>query len=416
MRPVAAAEAERIRVRIPHLSRAAGVTLTATLLMIAAWVVMHVWVFGRAQIIDTPTYQRYGEAMLRGQVPYRDFSVEYPPAALPAFALPAARSQSLMDYRYWFDALMLVCAICMSGFVAATLTQLRASHRRLLFGVAFVPLALFALGSVVYSRYDLWPALLVSVAVGLLVTGPVLAGFAALGLAIAAKLYAFVLLPPALSYVWRTRGKREAVTGCAALAGTLTVVFAPFIALAPSGVWESLHRQASRPLQLESLGSAVLLAAHQIGVYTPSVVKTFGSDNLVGSLPRGVALAQVLLQAAGIVTVWILFGRGEARPDRLIAASAASIAAFVAFSKVLSPQFLIWLVPLVALLSGRTRNWAAGLLLAACVLTQLWFPHHYWDLRDLGGISWLVLVRDLVLVGLFVLLTSSLKTRTLRRT
>jgi hypothetical protein len=69
---------------------------------------------------------------------------------------------------------------------------------------------------------------------------------------------------------------------------------------------------------------------------------------------------------------------------------------------VLSPQFLIWLVPLVALVHGRAR----ALLVAAMVVTQLWFPFRYWDLvREFDPLaSWLVPVRDLLLVALLVVL------------
>jgi hypothetical protein len=76
---------------------------------------------------------------------------------------------------------------------------------------------------------------------------------------------------------------------------------------------------------------------------------------------------------------------------------------------VLSPQFLIWLiplVPLVPLVRGRRGLEASALLAAALVLTQLWFPYRYWDLAlefDTAA-SWLVLARDLVLVGLTLLL------------
>jgi hypothetical protein len=411
MRPEAAAQAERLRVRVPRLSRAAAVTLASTGLMIGGWILMHIWFFGSDQIIDTPTYQRYGEALLGGQVPYRDYRVEYPPGALPAFVLPAAHSETLLDYRYWFDALMLLCAVLISGFVAATLTALGASRRRLYLAATFVAVGFLALGSVVYSRFDLWPALLVTIGVGLIVTGPVLAGLAAFGLAVAAKLYALVLLPPALSFVWRTRGRRVAIRGLGVFALVVLAVFLPFLVLAPDGVWDSLHRQASRPLQLESLGSALLLSAHQLGAYTPSVVKTFGSDNLVGSLPTALATVLVVLQVLAIVGVWILFHRGEPSAERFVTAAAAAITAFVAFGKVLSPQFLIWIVPLVALLAGRTGRWAAVFLGAALVLTQIWFPHRYWDLHDLGAISWVVLARDLSLVGLFGLLAASLRVR-----
>jgi hypothetical protein len=47
------------------------------------------------------------------------------------------------------------------------------------------------------------------------------------------------------------------------------------------------------------------------------------------------------------------------------------------------------------------------------VLTQLWFPFRYWDLAlefD-GAASWLVLVRDLVLLGLLAVLGLGLRER-----
>jgi hypothetical protein len=82
------------------------------------------------------------------------------------------------------------------------------------------------------------------------------------------------------------------------------------------------------------------------------------------------------------------------------------VCAFVALGKVASPQFLIWLVPLVALVGGRRGLAACALLAAALVLTQVWFPYRYWDLVfELEPVaSWLVPVRDLVLVALVAVL------------
>ena len=72
----------------------------------------------------------------------------------------------------------------------------------------------------------------------------------------------------------------------------------------------------------------------------------------------------------------------------------------------LSPQFLIWLIPVIPLVVGRRGLTASALLAAALVLTQLWFPYRYWDLALRFGAleSWLVLVRDLLLVGLMAVL------------
>ena len=70
----------------------------------------------------------------------------------------------------------------------------------------------------------------------------------------------------------------------------------------------------------------------------------------------------------------------------------------------LSPQFLIWLVPLVALVRGPRGLRAAALLGASMVVTQVWFPFRYWDLvKHFDALaSWLVPLRDLLLVWLLV--------------
>ena len=89
--------------------------------------------------------------------------------------------------------------------------------------------------------------------------------------------------------------------------------------------------------------------------------------------------------------------------------------AFVALGKVLSPQFMIWLIPLVPLVRGRRGFAAGGLLAAALLLTQLWFPTRYWNLVfGFGGYeSALVLARDLVLIALLgVLVWPQTETRT----
>jgi hypothetical protein len=107
-----------------------------------------------------------------------------------------------------------------------------------------------------------------------------------------------------------------------------------------------------------------------------------------------------------VVGLWIAFARGPATQERLVRYSAASVAAFVAFGKVLSPQFLIWLIPLVPLVRGRRGLIASGVLALALVLTQLWFPFRYWDLalRFDERASSLVLARDMTLIALVAVL------------
>jgi uncharacterized membrane protein len=387
--------------------QAVAVALVALAAFGAAWSLLHRGFYERNQIVDTPVYQRHGDAMVDGQVPYRDFRVEYPPAALPVFVLPAiGHAHDEQGYRRSFERLMVLCGLLAVAGVALALVALRAEPDRLIAALAFAALAPLALGSVILTRFDLWPAALMVLGLAAVLAERRRVGLGVLGLAAAAKIFPAVLVPPALAYVWRRHGRREAFVCAAVFAAVLAACFAPFVAISPGGVWDSLHRQADRPLQIESLGSGVLLAAHQLFGYAIHLNLSHGSQNLGGAVPDALAVVQSLLQIVVVAGLWVAFARGPAEPERLVRYSAACVAAFVAFGKVLSPQFLIWLLPLVPLVRGRRGLAAAAVLTVALVLTQLWFPYRYWDLalRLDARASWLVLARDLVLVVLVVVL------------
>jgi uncharacterized membrane protein len=232
----------------------------------------------------------------------------------------------------------------------------------------------------------------------LFVAGTVLFGVSM----VRAKVFPAVLVPPALVYISRRRGRREALVCAGICAAVVALCFLPFVILSPGGIWDSLRRQADRPLQIESLGSSVLLVAHQLGGYAVHLELSHGSQNQGGTLPDVLAGVQSLLQALAVIGIWIAFARGPATPERLVRYCAAAVAAFVALGKVLSPQFLIWLIPLVPLVRGRRGLVASAVLASALVLTQLWFPYRYWDLalRQAELPSYLVLARDLVLLAL----------------
>jgi hypothetical protein len=373
----------------------------------AAWALLHRGFYERDQIVDTPVYQRHAERMLDGQVPYRDFRVEYPPASLPIFLVPAiGHRHDEAGYRRAFERLMALCGLLTVAGAALCLMALRAEPERVFAALAFVALAPLALGSVILTRFDLWPTALMMLALAAVLAGRVRLGLGGLGLAAAAKIFPAVLVPPALAYVGRRRGRREAIVCACVFALVLVACFLPFVVLSPGGLWDSLHRQADRPLQIESLGSAFLLAAHHLWGYGITLNLSHGSQNQGGSLPDALAAVQSVVQAAAVVGLWIAFARGPATQERLVRYSAACVAAFVAFGKVLSPQFLIWLIPLVPLVRGRRGLVASGVLALALVLTQLWFPFRYWDLalRFDERASWLVLARDLTLIVLVAVL------------
>jgi hypothetical protein len=104
----------------------------------------------------------------------------------------------------------------------------------------------------------------------------------------------------------------------------------------------------------------------------------------------------------------VLFARRRnAGTEAVLLASAAAVAALVAFDRVLSPQYLIWLVPLVLLVRGERGILAGALLILALGLTHTWqLAGHYWSLalKHAAPWSWYLLARDLALVAIAVLL------------
>ena len=343
--------------------------------------------------LGTSVFQTYGDAVLSGKVPYRDFSLEYPPGALPAFVVPSFAPAA--DYDRVFMAFEAACGLVCVGLVGI------ASRSRA--AAAYCALAPLALGPLTLHRYDFWAVALATAGIVGVLAGRNRTGFAALGAGTAAKLYPIVVTPLALLRIQRAA---RATAGGWFLAA-LGIVVLPFVAVGPGGVRFSVVQQLGRALQLETLGASALLLVHEAGRYSPSPTFGHGSWNLDGDLPAVLATVQTLIQVAAVILVWALFARGPRSEARFLIACAAAVSAWVAFGKVLSPQFLLWLVPLVAL---ARRAAAAVTLLAALALTQAVYPDRYDALIQLETTPIVLLaVRNALLVALTALLIVALE-------
>jgi hypothetical protein len=224
------------------------------------------------------------------------------------------------------------------------------------------------------------------------------------------KGYPIVILPVALLWVLRRHGRLEAKWLAALAVGVPALAYLPFLVLAPDGVGWSIGHQLSRPLQIESLGSGLLLAAHHLLGTELDWSSGHGSQNLTGTAAEVTAVGTAIVQLVALVAVWFSTWRAAVRPERLVQLACASVVAVVAFGKVLSPQYLIWLLFLVPLVGGLRGRVAGGLFALAALLTACWFPLRYWRLvKEFDPpASALVLARDLVLVALFVVLLAGL--------
>jgi hypothetical protein len=358
---------------------------------------------------DVVLYHTYGEALRHGHVPYRDFAFEYPPGALVAFGLPALVGAGLHAYRIAFEVLMGACGV---GVIVASAFSLARLRERALGPTGFIAAGTVALGPIALGHFDLLPAFLLSAGLAALLWDKRLLSAVFLGLAIATKLYALVLVPIAVIWVWRTFGRRSSLVWLGAVIATIAACFLPFVIAAPGAVFSSVNGQASRPLQVESSGGALLMAAHQLFSLPIGIVFSHSSANLGGASATAVATASVVAELLLLLFVWHRFARMPLDRRLLVRSATAAVLTFVVLGKVFSPQFLLWLIPLVPLVGGTLATAGSALLALALVLTRAYFPGRWVEVLRLESLpTWFLVGRDLVLLGLLAAVVAALATQ-----
>jgi uncharacterized membrane protein len=356
---------------------------------------------------DAALYGHYAHEMTSGRLPYRNFFDEYPVLAQPLFFIVRLLPGPFITSFKW------TMALCGAAALVLLVYAMRASLLRIVVAAAVVAVSPLLVGPVFLNTYDLFPALLTIAALLAFLRGRERTAYVVLALAVAAKVYPVVLLPLALIESW-DRGGRDAVKRALAwFGGVLVVVHLPFAVLGPGGLRFSYWVQLKRGLEVESLGGGILLVLDRLGLHHVVLRdEAPGSRDAVGSLATAVGVVSTLAVVSAVLYVaWLYL---ERRPELLLA-SAAAVTAFVAFNKVLSPQYVTWLVPLVPAAGFA----AAGVLVVVLALTRLEWdrfasPHgtvHHWG----EVLSWWILVRGLVLVALFALLVFKLRVEATRR-
>jgi predicted membrane-bound dolichyl-phosphate-mannose-protein mannosyltransferase len=313
-----------------------------------------------------------------------------------------APSAPIADWTFAFEVLLVACGALMLLSTWVTLGRLRVSEARRAVAVLLVGASPLLLGSVVLSRFDLVPAALVALAMAAVSIGRLRLSGVVLALAVGVKLYPAFLVVPLLILAWRSVGRREAIVVGAVTVLTLFVTSVPFLLADPAGMFGPLSHQLDRPLQVESLGAAVLLVAHHLTGLAIVIETSFGSQNIVSDPAPLLRTATGLAQIVVILAIWVWFARGRGTLGRFTQTVAATLVAVVAFDHAISPQYMLWLVPVVPLVPGRRGILAMAGLAGALVLTHGWFPTRYFEMIGLQDavLPWLLLARDLLLVAM----------------
>ncbi|MFE2233226.1 glycosyltransferase 87 family protein [Streptomyces sp. JL2001] len=333
-------------------------------------------------------YQGWYEVLRTGTYPLDDVTWQYPPAAALAILSPALLP--FLGYSAAFFVLAFLCDAFVFGLLRYTGRRPGRSQRGAWIWVAGVPL----LGPTAYARYDL---MVTAVAVAALLAGlrhprvmGALAGFGA-----TLKVW------PALLLAGTPRGRatfRSWSTAAGAAAGVLLLC-----TLAAPGALAFLTFQRDRGTEVESLGSLVFHVARHFG-WEGEARLNYGSVEFLGPYVSTVTSAAMVLTVAAFA--WLLLWRIRARAFSTTTPADAAFVAVLLFtttSRVISPQYMIWLVGLAAVcLVHRTSRMRrpVHLVVWATAVTQFEFPVWFSHVShsDPLGIA-LLLVRNGLLVA-----------------
>jgi hypothetical protein len=351
---------------------------------------------------DISVYDDDSSSLIHGRMPYRDTMVEYPPYAIPIFLL--ARVFGSDNYLDSFKTLAVLCDLLIRGGLFWAATRQTKSLRSLLPLVCYCAAVPF-LHFLLLQRFDLWPALICEAAALLFCADkPGWSGLA-IAIGIGVKVYPAIFVPPLLILAWRQGKARRFSAGL--IAGLLPIALLSFVV----PWWRFAQFQGDRGLQCESLVASLIWGLSQLGLTDASwvwVTRWFEVQGPLASalLPdaRGLFVIGVLCSVTIVSLAATRFTRLSI--GRLARLLLVPLLGFVAFNQVLSPQFMIWLLPLAALGTLEGNPWIVLGIPLATALTPVIFPSFGFDYSSgLNSLETIVLItRNLILVAVWWLL------------
>ncbi len=315
-----------------------GITSIVTKLMV---LFLTVSLFGSfVDLFDISVYFGYAMNVLDGQIPYVDFSVEYPfmfmiPVLIPL--IPAVIANDAYAYVTGFQVLMSFFDI-LTLFIVY-LIGLRLFDNKLAFRAALLYATAFAASYFILTKYDSFPTFLLVLGVFAAIYGMPARGYLAVILGFFTKIFPIIAAPYLILFnATETSRKAEIVSLLKVIAGCSVILLVPMIFLVQD--WY-------RPF-LFATGTGV-------GVYANTVTYTlYNILNGLLQLPISEDIISLAMYALmiGIVGSLVLVSciRGVENPRRLLVLIAVTLFSVIFCTKFHSPQYLVWLTPFYALL------------------------------------------------------------------
>ena len=379
---------------------------------LACFILGHLLIFGlvfqtvyHIQYSPVFLYFDYASKVLQGNLPYRDFALEYPPLALIFFILPRLFSSNWQVFAVLFQIEVIIFDLA-GLFLIYRISRLsgKAPWKML----AVYTLGILAIGPIIGQQYDIFPAIVTLLAVYFFWRGKAAAAWSLLALGTMIKIYPAVIAPVFLAYYLRQRDWRKIWRGIISFAAVNLIILAPFLILGPASLLTLFSYHARRGIQLESVYSSFLVLASKLGLTTVSLEFSFGSWNLTGNAADILSkLSTAVLVILLLLEYWLVYHKTDNRKmvfSCICAYAFLAVAITLIGAKVLSPQYLIWLIPFLPAIGGGYRYTIWIIYFVIGGLTYYLFPLSYYDLMDLKTAAVAVLLARNVLLIMAALL------------
>ena len=279
------------------------------------------------------------EARQPGLKPLHTLPLEYP--VLSVIPLTLGMAAHSRWYRVAFPIEM--------ALVAAIIYIVLLRFRSRKAAIAFAFYLVVGSWATAEGRFDLLPAGLTLLALICAQRAKWKWAFALLALATMFKYYPLVLIVPFLIaqqkqyhgrkwYAWRRWEALSVFTAMCAGITALSLILSIEGTLAPFGYL------GTRPIQAESFWASLLWLASLIG-YPIHYAATFGSLNVLSPLSPQLEQLDIVFLGIGLLYTFWLQWRGKLD---LFAAALITLLLIIVTGKVFSPQYLIWITPLIA--------------------------------------------------------------------
>jgi len=371
---------------------------------------------------DVQLYFHYADFLIAGKLPYRDFSVEYPPLALLFFALPRLFSQEFYAYLRIYNLEVLAVEAATLTVILKVASRCSLYRERRLYPLYAYLMLVSSSGQIFLHRYDALPAFLAVLAIHQYLKGHEKSAWTVLACGVMTKVYPVLLAPLFLltSFSGKSHKFKDALSELLIFLGVLALILSPFLVLAGGKSLQPFLYNLERGIQLESTYASLLLFTHSALGLPVRIVFPFRAYEVLSPLSStlsSLAMPIMLMLQFGLYLLY--FGhlhRGNwdnpqgdyDHASLLVRFCLLSTLAFLLSYKVFSPQFLAWLFPLVALLKGQSEKAEKNItatFIVACGLTQIIFPLAYDHLVAMSSLVMFVLfVRNLLLVACFLLI------------